>query len=504
MMLRVQRYDFTVSYKPGKYMFIADALSRAPLAEKMSEDVSSEVEIQSCFLIENVRFSHEKLDTVRNFVTKDKDCQLLIDHIKHGWPSDKYQVQEPIRAYWSFREALEYVDGVIFKDKLVLIPSGLRGEMLRRVHEGHLGADRCKRRARDVMYWPGMSRAVEQLVRRCRLCALHAARPQREPMIPHPLPTLPWVKLGSDIFEYKKDKYLVLVDYYSNFIEVSLLNSITSKCVINAIKEQFARHGIAKELVTDNGPAYASKEFRAFASEWGFNHVTTSPHYPQSNGRSERSVRTIKSLLLKSIDAKSDFYMALLNFRSTPRDGIASPAQLLMGRRLNTLLPTHEEKLKPERDNSVDIANLQKKQRLSKSWYDGRARALPELQVGEEVLTAAGGARRQARVTARAPQPRSYFVQDRNGHVYRRNRRHLIRLAETQSQLVPPIVHSQQVNSEDGIQVTASSSCGSDDYDSCKEFDENLRSCESRPRANKGYTERAAARVAKNRLKTTK
>ncbi|KOB64919.1 Uncharacterized protein OBRU01_23318, partial [Operophtera brumata] len=57
--------------------------------------------------------------------------------------------------------------------------------MLSRVHEGHLGIDRCKRRARDVMFWAGMARDVEQTVRRCRVCAEHAARPMREPML-HP------------------------------------------------------------------------------------------------------------------------------------------------------------------------------------------------------------------------------------------------------------------------------------------------------------------------------
>ncbi|XP_045537629.1 uncharacterized protein K02A2.6-like [Papilio machaon] len=394
MMLRAQAYDFKVVYKPGKYMYIADTLSRAPLGEILSDNISNEVEEQTCFLLENVRFSSEKTKLVKEFTAKDEECQLLISYIGNGWPDNKYEVDERVRAQWSYRELFEYVDGIIFKDNLVYIPRGLRKEMIERVHDGHMGIDRCKRHAREVMFWPGMSRDVEQRVRRCAACTERAPRPPREPLLFHHIPDIPWVKVGSDIFQIGKNYYLILVDYFSNFVEVVMLTNICSRSVIGALKEQFARHGIPAHLVTDNGPAYASKEFALFCRTWGFDHITTSPHYPQSNGRSERTVRTVKEMLKKSYLSGTDFYLGLLNFRATPRDGIASPSELLMGRRINT-------------------------------------RALPELQAGQEVIIADGvSRRRRGRVQARAAQPRSYFVSDAAGRCYRRNRRHLINIGQ--------------------------------------------------------------------------
>ncbi|XP_045534999.1 uncharacterized protein LOC123721191 [Papilio machaon] len=390
MMLRAQAYDFKVVYKPGKYMYIADTLSRAPLGEILSDNISNEVEEQTCFLLENVRFSSEKTKLVKEFTAKDEECQLLISYIGNGWPDNKYEVDERVRAQWSYRELFEYVDGIIFKDNLVYIPRGLRKEMIDRVHDGHMGIDRCKRHAREVMFWPGMSRDVEQRVRRCAACTERAPRPPREPLLFHHIPDIPWVKVGSDIFQIGKNYYLILVDYFSNFVEVVMLTNICSRSVIGALKEQFARHGIPAHLVTDNGPAYASKEFASFCRTWGFDHITTSPHYPQSNGRSERTVRTVKEMLKKSYLSGTDFYLGLLNFRATPRDGIASPSE-----------------------------------------YDWHSRALPELQAGQEVIIADGvSRRRRGRVQARAAQPRSYFVSDAAGRCYRRNRRHLINIGQ--------------------------------------------------------------------------
>ncbi|CAH2208146.1 jg24630, partial [Pararge aegeria aegeria] len=410
MMLRIQGYRFKVVYKPGKYMFVADTLSRAPLPELMTSNVSVEVEEQSCFVIDNVRFSGDKINLVRKGVESDKECRTIIKYIKNGWPANKYDVDECVRKLWPYRECFEYIDNIILKDNLVYIPQSLRSEMINRVHEGHMGIDRCKRRARDVMFWPGMSRDVERAVRQCVTCAEHAPRPTREPMIPHKIPDLPWSKVGSDIFQYRNRNFLLLVDYFSNFIEVSTLNSIGSKAVIQAMKDQFARHGIPAQLLTDGGPAYRSKEFMEFRKKWGFEHIFTSPNYPQANGRSEKSVQTIKNYLIKATNSGSDFYLGLLNFRACPREGLASPAELLMGRRLSTRLPAYEQMLRPHRDNQLDYDCMLRKQAKSKSYYDQHSRALPELKPGENVVMVDEGRRKHAKVQSAAPQPRSYFV----------------------------------------------------------------------------------------------
>lgn len=426
MMLRVQGFDIRVEYTPGKYMYIADTLSRAPLSEKLHSRVSDEVDLQTCFLIDNVQISDKKLDLIKRHIAADEDSKTIINYICNGWPKNRREVSECVRVLWPYRGSLQFIDGMIFKDNRVYIPQGIRGVMLDKVHEGHLGIERCKRRAREVMFWPGMAAAVERRARECAACALHAPAPRREPLLQHPIPDLPWRKLASDIFEYRKKYYIVLVDYFSNYVEVGQLKSITSKCVITFMKEQFSRHGIPKELVTDNGPAYNSSEFKRFTTEWQIDHVTSSPHYAQANGKSERTVQTLKNIIKKCQDSGDDFYLSLLNYRTTPRHGIDSPAQILMGRRLNTRLPMKPDLLYETVNNQQNYQRLMQQREKNKKHFDRSAKPLSTLVPGQEATLIDGGKRKPVTVINRTPEPRSFMVVDRQGRKYRRNRRHLV------------------------------------------------------------------------------
>lgn len=89
--------------------------------------------------------------------------------------------------------------------------------------------------------------------------------------------------------------------------------------------------------MSDNGPPYFCAEFSKFARDWEFKHVTSRPGYAQSNRQAEQTVQTIKNLLIKAQDGKGDPYIALLEYRNTPLEGIGYlPAQLLMGRHIST------------------------------------------------------------------------------------------------------------------------------------------------------------------------
>ena len=116
------------------------------------------------------------------------------------------------------------------------------------------------------------------------------------------------------MFYWKGSAYLLIIDYYSRYIETARLSSESSSEVIRHTKSILARHGIPKEIVSDNGPQYSSLEYKNFVSEYGILHTTSSPKYPQSNGEAEKGVRTVKALLKKSDDP----YLAMLTYRSTP------------------------------------------------------------------------------------------------------------------------------------------------------------------------------------------
>ena len=96
--------------------------------------------------------------------------------------------------------------------------------------------------------------------------------------MPHAVPDQPWAKVGADLFELQGQHYLLFVDYYFNFFELTLLGSNTSAtCDIDAVRSQLARHGSPEVLVSNNGPQFSGGEFRTFTQLWDIEHVTSRP-----------------------------------------------------------------------------------------------------------------------------------------------------------------------------------------------------------------------------------
>ena len=133
-----------------------------------------------------------------------------------------------------------------------------------------------------------------------------------------------------DLFELNGQYYLIVVDYYSRWLETAQLMQTTPVAVMEHCKSIFARFGIPEVVLSDNGPQFSSREFRKFSQVYCFTHITSSPYHPQGNGEAERSVQTMKNLPKKSTDP----YIALLNHCTTPLLHGYSPAELMMCRKL--------------------------------------------------------------------------------------------------------------------------------------------------------------------------
>ena len=202
------------------------------------------------------------------------------------------------------------------------------------------------------------------------------------------------------------------MDYYSNFIEVVKLRNTTSYEVVSHCKSQFARHGIPDIVISDNGPQFSSGTFHQFALEYSFQHHTSSPYHPRSNGMAEKAVQTIKNLLKKATEDGKDFYLALLDLRNTPiSEDSGSPVQRLMGRRTKTLLPTAQQLLIPKQiEPQVVKKTIQDQKVKQKFYYNRHAKQLPPLSVGDKVQTQTNGYWNPATETGVSTEPRSYFI----------------------------------------------------------------------------------------------
>ena len=214
--------------------------------------------------------------------------------------------------------------------------------MIKLLHTGHLGLEKCLNRAKQSMYWPGLYDELKDLITNCTTCLKFSAQKptSNKQHVGHEIPIHPWSKLTSGIFHFEGEGYLLIVDYTSCFPIIRKLSSMTRKAIAHHMQSIFSKHGWPNTLVTDSRPCYTSKEFQTLMQSMSVNHLTSSPHYLQSNGLAEKYVRIIKNLFHKAKEKGQSPYTALMVYRNTPLNGtLQSLMQILQGRQACTDLP---------------------------------------------------------------------------------------------------------------------------------------------------------------------
>lgn len=431
MLLKVQRYDLNVVYKPGKLLFIADTLSRSALPITCTEEIDStddDIICQVNLYLKSLPISKEKLALLKSATNKDSTLLKVIHFVRHGWDKNKNNLEPCIKPFWNIRENLHVIDDLLLKNDCIVVPNSLHKEMLVKLHDGHVGAKTMELRARHIIYWPNINADIKQLVNECMTCAKHSPNNSKEPILFHDIPELPWCKVSCDLFEFMSKHYLVVMDYYSKYIELVSITELNSNFIINKLKSFWARHGIPQTLVTDSGTQFTSKEFQNFVSQYEFDHIMTSPKYSQSNGQIESGVKIAKGILSKCHMSNTDLYIALLNYRNTSKSSLPSPAQLLFSRNLNSLLPCSTKNLEPK--VTVPNPDLVNKRKCSiQKYYNKHVTPLKELNVSDHVLFKKNpilSSWSPGKIISIDDVPRSYIVEDDKGRLFRRNRKFFI------------------------------------------------------------------------------
>ena len=158
-------------------------------------------------------------------------------------PKHEQGSPKDVREYWAVKDELSTADGLIFKGEAIVIPSGLR-KVLHQIHQGYLGMERSKLRARELVYWPGMSKQIEDVVSSCAVCQELRHSNARQPMVLHEIPQYQWQVVGTDAFVWGGSHVVAAVDYYSGYWEVATLRNLSTSALIDRLKSIFARHGI--------------------------------------------------------------------------------------------------------------------------------------------------------------------------------------------------------------------------------------------------------------------
>ena len=197
-----------------------------------------------------------------------------------------------------------------------------------------------------------------------------------------------------------------------------MLTSMMAHQIANHCKQIFSEYGWPETLISDNGPCYASETFKKLMTEYNVNHITSSPHYPQSNSLAEKYVQIVKNLFHKAKEEGQDLHKCLMTYRNTPLSStLQSLMQMLSNRLTRSNLPMST------------AAKLQIGLHINHPTTDQKNQHLPthDLSINQAVMYQDATTKKWylATIVKRCEEPRSYIISTEEGTQYRRTQKHL-------------------------------------------------------------------------------
>ncbi|KYN20078.1 Uncharacterized protein K02A2.6 [Trachymyrmex cornetzi] len=395
--IRLLGYDFRIEYIRTTDFGHADALSR--LMSKFRDDNAEELQVASIRTTENeihlIRDS--AIDTfgkdlrlqLATATDSDPDLKTVMNAIQNNvFPTEC----SPIVEHYKKRiDCISVVSNSLLLGDRVIIPKSMQPDILSSLHKGYPGIRRMKQLAREFVYWPKLSEDIEHLVQQCNVCALTKKLPIKVPISPWPMKK-PLERMHLDFAGPIEGQYLLIfVDAYSKFIEVMTTPTISSSRTVELCREVFSRYSPPDILVSDHGTQFTADIFTQFCKEMQISHILTAVNHPQSNGRAERMVDSVKRAIAKNpSNWKKELQDFLYSYRYTPCTAAPegkSLAEIFFGRRINSpfskLIPS-SWKPSPAAVEDLSIKN-QNMQRQFEQHHGTRSRTL---KPGDRVIVA--------------------------------------------------------------------------------------------------------------------
>eukprot|EP00117_Sycon_ciliatum_P038875 scpid16023/ scgid28814/ Transposon Ty3-G Gag-Pol polyprotein; Gag3-Pol3; Transposon Ty3-1 TYA-TYB polyprotein; Capsid protein; p24; Spacer peptide p3; Nucleocapsid protein p11; Ty3 protease; p16; Spacer peptide J; Reverse transcriptase/ribonuclease H; p55; Integrase p61; Integrase p58 len=294
---KLSMYVFDTVWCKGSEHAIPDALSRAPVQDPSPEDEALDAEVQFCVRVvttmnadqlavaaapspsDSTSAADPILAQLGEAAAADSDYCALREAVIDGFPNRWSTTSHALQHYWPLKSELSTDGHLVLYGSRIVVPAAARPDALQRLHASHQGIVRTKQRARQVLYWPGMTVDIERTVRSCSKCQQHLPSQPKEPLQRGPMPSRVFEEVSADLFSHAGNHYLVYADRLSNWpcIAVWYRRDPTSRDVIQILRGNFVAFGVPTEFRSDGGPQFASKEFADFMTRWGVQHVLSSP-----------------------------------------------------------------------------------------------------------------------------------------------------------------------------------------------------------------------------------
>lgn len=329
--LTLSAYNYTVQYVPGKDNANADGFSRLPLSEQPREVPMPQ---ELVYLLEGLEISPVTVDQIRSWTDQDHVLSKVRRFVQHGWPR---AVDSVLKPYFSRQLELSIQDNCLLWGNRIVVTKQGRGKLLALLHEGHPGISKMKGLARSYVWWPNIDADLEAQVKQCNQCQINQPSPPAVPMHPWEWPEHPWERIHLDYAgPFLGKMFLVVIDAHSKWMEIEVVSSATTQTTVEHLRTMFARFGLPKVIVTDNGTCFTSSEFAEFLRRNHIRHFKTAPYHPSSNGLAERAVQTFKTGMKKQLTGTVQTKLSrfLFHYRLSPHTttGVA-PAELLFRQR---------------------------------------------------------------------------------------------------------------------------------------------------------------------------
>ncbi|XP_065216880.1 uncharacterized protein K02A2.6-like [Planococcus citri] len=300
----LSNYNYEIQFTNSENNSVADALSRLPSNAKNTDNPDDNINSPFINFFESVFNVEEFIEESKN----DSILRQVYNFVKKGkWPKFKVnKIEGDLRNYYLCRDEIYIENGLLYKNNKLIVPKKLQLKVLNELHSTHFGIGKLKSTARYYYYWPNMTSDIVNLIKNCSNCLENGTNVPKNKMESWPYPSKPGVRLHADFCFYKGKNFLIVIDEYSKHPEIYYISNITTDITIQCFRDYFARWGIPKLLVTDNGTQFTANEFIEFCTKNNVKKLFSPPYHPQSNGAAENFVRTFKDKFVKILHPKSD------------------------------------------------------------------------------------------------------------------------------------------------------------------------------------------------------